>query len=69
MSTSPHPEMPAGIPVDLCGILACPRCHGALAWSQAGARCEACKLDFPVQDGLLDFVGPAPAAADSTTPT
>lgn len=39
--------------------LVCPSCHGALAWSDAGASCGAEGLDFPNRDGVAELILPA----------
>lgn len=33
----------------------CPKCRGALAWTETRAECESCHASFPVHDGLADF--------------
>jgi SAM-dependent methyltransferase len=37
-------------------VLACPRCHGALAYSAAAARCGACAVDYPIRDHRVYFI-------------
>ncbi len=36
-------------------LLACPACHGPLQEDSAQAACAACRLQWPVVDGILDF--------------
>jgi SAM-dependent methyltransferase len=36
--------------------LICPSCHGDLAWSGAGAACDAEELAFPLRSGVVDLV-------------
>ena len=38
--------------------LACPGCSGALAFSEQGARCEACRASYPLRAGKLYFTTP-----------
>ncbi|HET9051737.1 MAG TPA: Trm112 family protein [Candidatus Dormibacteraeota bacterium] len=60
--TSLHP--------DLLEILVCPQCKGELVVEESSLRCDACRLRYPVDDGipimLIDSALPvdAPAAAD-----
>ena len=39
------------------GQLACPVCFGALAVSEAEARCEGCGCVYPVVDGIAVLIG------------
>ena len=45
-------------------LLACPACQGALGQVEVGLVCPACRLKFPVRDGipvlLLDAAESAP---------
>ena len=43
---------------ELLEILACPKCKGkvTLKEDESGFVCEACKLLYPVQDGLPNFI-------------
>jgi D-glycero-beta-D-manno-heptose 1-phosphate adenylyltransferase len=36
----------------LRALLVCPRCHGALTWGASEARCHACRLRYPVEQGI-----------------
>jgi SAM-dependent methyltransferase len=36
-------------------VLQCPACHGDLGQSAQSYECKACRRDFPVLDGILDF--------------
>ncbi len=43
------------LPADLLSILVCPKCRQPLAPQGAGPdalRCAACRLDYPVRDGI-----------------
>lgn len=42
------------LPASLLRILVCPRCKGALQHreSEASLVCEACRLRYPVRDGI-----------------
>ncbi|MGH7775704.1 MAG: Trm112 family protein [Candidatus Dormibacterales bacterium] len=46
--------VPPEVPADLLAILACPACHGSLepAPGGDGLDCAACKLRYPVVDGI-----------------
>jgi len=33
-------------------LLVCPRCRGPLSWDASAAQCPACKLRYPVEDGI-----------------
>lgn len=45
-----------GIPVEIRGLLACPRCRGALDDAGSTAepllRCAACGVAYPVEQGI-----------------
>ena len=43
---------------DSLDLLACPACHGPLRVTQdkAGICCDACRLRFPVRDGIPVFL-------------
>ena len=43
-----------GLNMELAGLLACPKCLGALAATPAqdGLRCAACGVVYPVRDGI-----------------
>jgi len=57
----------------LLDLLACPKCHGSLRRVEQpqGFACEACRLFFAENDGLLDMLiedaKPWPLAAASTS--
>ncbi|MDX6677886.1 MAG: hypothetical protein QOE31_1938 [Solirubrobacteraceae bacterium] len=36
----------------VAGAAVCPRCHGALAWSQDAAACEGCDRRYPLTGGI-----------------
>lgn len=40
------------LPDELLALLACPRCHGALADVDSGLRCEVCGVVYPVENGV-----------------
>ena len=42
------------VPKQLLEILVCPRCRGALDHreEQSSLRCPACKLEYPIRDGI-----------------
>ena len=45
------------IPAELLSIVVCPRCRGPLepqgtATSHVALRCAACRVDYPVRDGI-----------------
>jgi|GEM_PF-5577815 len=56
MSGQEQMDKSVGIPDELKPLFVCPRCHGTLSWREAGAHCQPCGLEFPLKDGLLDFV-------------
>lgn len=60
------------LPDWLTSTLACPRCKGPLDWRAAPheARCPACRLGFPVRDGVPELVLEAarPLARDEPPP-
>jgi uncharacterized protein len=41
---------------DLLDVLRCPVCRGELAVEAEALRCDACRLRFPVRDGIPDLV-------------
>lgn len=43
---------------ELAAMLACPKCHGAvrLVDDESGFACEACRLLFPIEDGIPNFL-------------
>ena len=43
---------------ELTEVVACPKCKGkvTLAPAEAGFDCAACKLRFPIADGLPNFL-------------
>jgi uncharacterized protein len=53
---------------DLLEILRCPVCRGELALTatrtegeeivQGNLRCEACRVDYPIADGIPDLLPP-----------
>jgi uncharacterized protein YbaR (Trm112 family) len=44
------------VPPELLAILACPVCKGPLSDTGAALRCEKCRRDYPVKDGIPDLV-------------
>jgi glycosyltransferase involved in cell wall biosynthesis/ubiquinone/menaquinone biosynthesis C-methylase UbiE len=38
--------------------LACPACHGDLAWAEGESRCRSCEARYPVDDGIPVFTQP-----------
>ncbi len=46
------------IPKELLEIVACPKCKGdvALKPDESGFVCEECKLLYPIEDGLPNFI-------------
>jgi uncharacterized protein YbaR (Trm112 family) len=44
------------LPPDLLDLLRCPQCHGELAVEPEALRCDACRLRYPVRDGIPDFL-------------
>ena len=40
------------ISAELLEILACPKCKGALRQAEAALECPACKLSYPIVDGI-----------------
>jgi len=44
--------------------LMCPTCGGTLAAGPDEARCAACGTSFPVVDGIVSFLGAAPAGVE-----
>ncbi|MCC6995650.1 MAG: Trm112 family protein [Deltaproteobacteria bacterium] len=46
------------MPKDLLELLRCPKCKGELALraDASGFECAACRLLYPVIDGIPDFV-------------
>ena len=43
---------------ELAALLACPKCHHAvrLTEDESGFVCQACRLLFPIQDGIPNFL-------------
>ncbi len=41
---------------ELEDILACPKCHGPVVRREGRYVCEACRLAFPIRDGIPDFL-------------
>lgn len=43
---------------DLVALLACPKCHQSLRLTNddAGFVCEACRLLYPIEDGIPNFL-------------
>lgn len=43
---------------DLVALLACPKCHNAvrLTENEVGFACDACRLLFPIDDGIPNFL-------------
>jgi uncharacterized protein len=62
---------------DLMEVLCCPVCRGDLVLTVdrkdgeeivAGhLRCEACRFDYPIEDGIPNLLPPEDHAAPSTT--
>ena len=46
------------LPRELLDIVACPKCKGKVALNsdESGFVCESCKLLYPIQDGLPNFL-------------
>ena len=40
------------LPSDVRTLLVCPRCRGPLADEPVTLRCDACRLRYPVRDGV-----------------
>ncbi len=51
-------SQPLAIPQDMLDLLRCPKCKGELGAraDQSGFECQACRLLYPVVDGIPDFV-------------
>lgn len=45
----------AGVPSDLLGVLACPRCRAPLRARAGALACAACARSFEVRDGIPDL--------------
>jgi uncharacterized protein YbaR (Trm112 family) len=43
---------PVAVDRDLLRILACPACKGPLREEAEALRCDACRLRYPVRDGI-----------------
>ncbi|MBL7032895.1 MAG: Trm112 family protein [Candidatus Delongbacteria bacterium] len=41
---------------ELLQILACPQCHGSLRPEEEDLICDACRLAWPIVDGIPDFM-------------
>jgi len=41
---------------DLVALLACPKCKHSLRERADGFACESCKLLFPIEDGIPNFL-------------
>jgi len=43
---------------NLASLLACPKCRRALRLldDESGFACEACRLVYPIQDGIPNFL-------------
>ncbi len=41
---------------ELLEVLACPLCRGALESRPEALRCAACARDYPIEDGIPNFV-------------
>ena len=44
---------------ELMEILRCPKCLGVLAEDKDGLACAACRVVYPVDDGIPNFVDDA----------
>jgi uncharacterized protein YbaR (Trm112 family) len=46
------------LPRELLDIVACPKCKGKVLPNpdESGFVCESCKLLYPIQDGLPNFL-------------
>ncbi len=44
--------MSGAIPVDVRGLLVCPRCRGELVDAPGSLVCERCNVRWPVEDGV-----------------
>ncbi len=46
------------LPKELLEIVACPKCRGkvTLKEDESGFVCEHCRLVYPVEDGLPNFI-------------
>ena len=42
--------------MDLDTILRCPRCHGPLEHRAKCYACAACRVAYPIEDGVPSFV-------------
>lgn len=40
------------LPPRVRAMLVCPRCHGVLVDEEAGLRCDACRVVYPMADGV-----------------
>ena len=52
------PAVLLDVPPELLEILACPKCHEAVRGDEelGGFACDSCRLLFPVEDGIPNFL-------------
>ncbi|MBM4116750.1 Trm112 family protein [bacterium] len=53
---------------ELLEILACPRCRQGLSYrpESAGLACEACRVLYPIVDGIPDLLPESARSLDAT---
>lgn len=53
---------------ELLEILACPRCRQGLRYlpERSGLACEACRLLYPIADGIADLLPESARSLDAT---
>jgi uncharacterized protein YbaR (Trm112 family) len=51
-------KSPMAFDHELASLLACPKCKGPveLAADESGFACQACRLLYPVEDGIPNFL-------------
>lgn len=54
--TTPTPEDDVPISPELIEILACPKCKGPLEQQERGFACQDCRLLFPIDDDIPNFL-------------
>jgi uncharacterized protein YbaR (Trm112 family) len=60
------------MPIDkeLAAMLACPKCHRGVQLKEddSGFVCEACRLLYPIEDGIPNFLIEEARPLDAPTP-
>jgi uncharacterized protein YbaR (Trm112 family) len=51
------------------GVLCCPACGGALTADAEAVRCRVCSREYPLVNGVLDFLTPPSHDSDRDGPT